>query len=194
MAHAASPGRRAASSRLSVATASISRSAGAVFATVAKERPQLVINAAAYTAVDRAESRTRHRLGRQLHRPGQPRRRLPRRPASRSSTSDFDYVFDGGKTGAYREDDPVKPLGVYGESKEAGDRPRAHRSCPPHVILRTAWVYSAHGNNFVKTMLRLAGRAPRSCGSSPIRPARRPAPADIAAAIGHYRRTAQCRK
>jgi dTDP-4-dehydrorhamnose reductase len=68
-------------------------------------------------------------------------------------------VFDGAKPGAYGEDDPVCPLGVYGASKEAGEaaiRARLER----HVILRTAWVFGVHGNNFVKTMLRLGAERP----------------------------------
>lgn len=65
-----------------------------------------------------------------------------------------DYVFDGAATRPYREDDPVAPLGVYGASKAAGED--AVRRCHPrHVIIRTAWVYSATGQNFLRTMLRL---------------------------------------
>jgi dTDP-4-dehydrorhamnose reductase len=125
----------------------------AVFAAVTSERPDLVINAAAYTAVDRAESEREAawagnctgpaNLAAACHDAGIPLLHL--------ST---DYVFDGTRSGAYREDDPVNPLGVYGQSKEAGDR-AVRDALARHVILRTAWVYSAHGSNFVKTMLRL---------------------------------------
>ncbi|MDQ7001620.1 MAG: dTDP-4-dehydrorhamnose reductase, partial [Ghiorsea sp.] len=65
-----------------------------------------------------------------------------------------DYVFDGSKQGAYGEHDAVSPLGVYGESKLAGEL-FAQKYCAKFYILRTSWVFSAHGNNFVKTMLRL---------------------------------------
>ena len=65
-----------------------------------------------------------------------------------------DYVFDGSKQGAYVEDDPVAPLGIYGESKAEGEADCAEM-LEQHIILRTSWVFSATGNNFVKTMLRL---------------------------------------
>jgi dTDP-4-dehydrorhamnose reductase len=130
----------------------------AVAAAVARERPEIVINAAAYTAVDRAESEPDAawagnctgpaNLAAACHDAGIPLIHL--------ST---DYVFDGSKMGPYREDDPVAPLGVYGESKEAGDR-TVREALAEHVILRTAWVYSAHGHNFVKTMLRLGAERP----------------------------------
>lgn len=152
-----------------------------VFHAVARERPQIAINAAAYTAVDRAEFKTDQAwLGNCL---GPLNLAVACREAAipliHIST---DYVFDGSKPGPYREDDPVAPLGVYGESKEAGER-AVRAALPAHVILRTAWVYSAHGHNFVKTMLRLAADRPvlRVVADQIGSPT---GAADIAAAIG----------
>jgi dTDP-4-dehydrorhamnose reductase len=153
----------------------------AVVAAVARERPDFVINAAAYTAVDRAESEPDAawagnctgpaNLAAVCHDAGVPLIHL--------ST---DYVFDGTKSDTYREDDPVNPLGVYGRSKEAGDR-AVRSALLQHVIVRTAWVYSAHGNNFVKTMLRLGAERPvlRVVADQTGSPT---SAADIAAAIG----------
>jgi len=125
-----------------------------VFAAVARERPDIVVNAAAYTAVDRAESEPEQAWAGNCTGPANLAAACSEAgiPLVHIST---DYVFDGGKAGPYREDDPVSPLGVYGASKEAGDR-AVREAQGRHVILRTAWVYSAHGHNFVKTMLRLA--------------------------------------
>ena len=130
----------------------------AVFAAVARERPALVVNAAAYTAVDRAESEADAAWAANRTGPANLAAACAEAgiPLIHIST---DYVFDGTKTGPYREDDPVAPLGVYGQSKEAGDR-AVREALPEHVILRTAWVYGAHGHNFVKTMLRLASERP----------------------------------
>jgi dTDP-4-dehydrorhamnose reductase len=131
----------------------------AVFAAVARERPDIVINAAAYTAVDRAESEPGAAWADNCTGPANLAAAChdARIPFVHLST---DYVFDGTKIGAYREDEPVNPLGVYGKSKEAGDR-AVRGALREHVIVRTAWVYSAHGGNFVKTMLRLgAGLQP----------------------------------
>src|SRR5690242_2329776 len=130
----------------------------AVSAAVDRERPDIVINAAAYTAVDRAESEPDAAWAGNCTGPANLAAacHAARVPLIHLST---DYVFDGNKQGAYREDDPVAPLGVYGKSKEAGDR-AVRDALAEHVILRTAWVYSAHGQNFVKTMLRLGAERP----------------------------------
>lgn len=116
-------------------------------------RPQLIINAAAYTAVDKAEDDTLRaiavnrdgvaHLARAAERMGVPLLHL--------ST---DYVFAGDADVPYRETDSTGPSGVYGASKLAGEEVLA-RDCSRYVILRTSWVFGAHGNNFVKTMLRL---------------------------------------
>lgn len=124
----------------------------------AELRPALIINAAAYTAVDKAESEPGRAYA--VNRDG------PANLAAACAGLDIplihvstDYVFDGSKVGAYVETDPVAPAGVYGASKAAGEalvRERLGR----HVILRTAWVFGRDGANFVKTMLRLAAERP----------------------------------
>jgi dTDP-4-dehydrorhamnose reductase len=116
-------------------------------------RPEAVINAAAYTAVDRAESEADLAFAVNAQAPGFIARRCAREgiPLIHIST---DYVFDGRKAAPYREEDPMMPLGVYGRSKAQGEdavRSAAER----HLIVRTAWLYSAHGVNFVKTVMRL---------------------------------------
>jgi dTDP-4-dehydrorhamnose reductase len=130
----------------------------AVFAALGRERPDIVVNTAAYTAVDRAESETEAAWA--ANRDGPANLAAACReagiPLVHLST---DYVFDGEKPGPYREDDPVAPLGVYGRSKEAGER-AVRETLREHIILRTAWVYGAHGHNFVRTMLRLAAERP----------------------------------
>ena len=112
----------------------------------------LVINAAAYTAVDQAESDTDKAYA--VNRDGAANLaefcEEATIPLVHVST---DYVFDGSKAGPYFEDDPVAPLGVYGQSKEAGES-EIRRRLQEHLIIRTAWLYGVHGNNFVKTMLR----------------------------------------
>jgi len=135
----------------------------AVFAAVARTGPDLVIpdlviNAAAYTAVDRAESEAAAAFAANAEAPGHLAAacREAGIPLVHLST---DYVFDGNKPGPYREDDAINPLGVYGHSKEAGER-AVRAALAEHVILRTAWVYGVHGGNFVKTMLRLAAERP----------------------------------
>ena len=130
----------------------------AVADAVQHERPDIVINAAAYTAVDRAESEAEAAFAVNATGPAllAAACKAAAIPLIHIST---DYVFDGSKKGPYREADPVNPLGVYGRSKEAGDR-AVRAALAEHVILRTAWVYSAHGHNFVRTMLRLASERP----------------------------------
>jgi len=119
-----------------------------------QNRPDLVINAAAYTAVDKAEEEEElafaiNRDGPALLADNCKRMGIPLVQIS------TDYVFDGAKNAPYVEDDPVAPLGVYGRSKLEGEEAIRHL-LPPHVILRTAWVHSSFGQNFVKTMLKLA--------------------------------------
>lgn len=113
----------------------------------------IVINAAAYTAVDKAESDADEAF--RVNRDGAAFIAAACQkafvPLIHIST---DYVFDGCSRTPYREDDSVRPIGVYGLSKEAGEH-EIRKILSEHIILRTAWVYGVHGNNFVKTMLRL---------------------------------------
>jgi dTDP-4-dehydrorhamnose reductase len=115
-----------------------------VLAAVARNRPDIVVNAAAYTAVDRAESEPD--VAWAVNAAGPANLAAACRDAAIPLVHiSTDYVFDGSKLGPYREDDPVAPLGAYGAGKEAGER---------------AVVYAAHGRNFVRTMLRLAAERP----------------------------------
>ena len=127
--------------------------AAAVQAAVAKIKPSLIVNAAAYTAVDKAEEDRDAAYA--INRDGPANLAVAAKaagiPLIHIST---DYVFDGSKDGAYLESDPVAPLGVYGASKEAGEQ-AVRAALAEHVIMRTSWVYAAHGGNFVKTMLRV---------------------------------------
>ncbi|CAN7617121.1 dTDP-4-dehydrorhamnose reductase [Pararhizobium sp. LjRoot238] len=125
-----------------------------IWPALASLRPQLVVSAAAYTAVDRAEREPK--LAYRINATGagavaEAATRLGV-PIIHLST---DYVFDGRKQGGYRETDAPAPLNVYGASKLAGEIAVAAAN-PRHLILRTSWVYSPFGTNFVKTMLRLA--------------------------------------
>ena len=120
---------------------------------VERVAPAIVVNAAAYTAVDKAEDDVDAAFRTNAEAPGVLARACALRdiPFVHYST---DYVFDGQGSRPYREDDPTAPLGVYGASKLAGeDAIRAAGG--RHLILRTAWVYGQHGHNFMKTMLRL---------------------------------------
>jgi dTDP-4-dehydrorhamnose reductase len=122
---------------------------------ISTHRPAVVINAAAYTKVDDAETQADEAF------------RINEKGAAtlaRACTAggiplihiSTDYVFDGSKAGPYRENDPVAPLGVYGRSKAAGEAAVASLA-ERYVILRSSWLYGVHGANFLKTILRLAG-------------------------------------
>jgi dTDP-4-dehydrorhamnose reductase len=127
----------------------------AVARAINRFRPAVVANAAAYTAVDKAETESDRAFA--INRDG------PRHIASAAAAIDAavvhistDYVFDGNKQTPYEESDPVAPANVYGASKEAGER-EVREANPRHVIIRTAWVFASHGQNFLRTMVRLAG-------------------------------------
>lgn len=122
--------------------------------TIGAAKPDVVVNAAAYTAVDRAESEPEATFA--INRDGAGAVATAAAalglPLIHVST---DYVFDGSKETPYREDDTPAPTGVYGASKLAGEQ-AVRQAQPRHIIMRTAWVYSPFGHNFLKTMLRLA--------------------------------------
>lgn len=121
---------------------------------VAQTHPRLIVNAAAFTAVDKAESEPEAAEAANVLGP----ENLARAAAAVDTALlhvSTDYVFDGTKIGAYVEDDPIAPLGVYGRTKAKGEA-RIRAVAPKHLILRTSWVYGAYGNNFLKTMLRLS--------------------------------------
>ena len=123
-------------------------------AKVLELRPDVVINAAAYTAVDRAESEPA--LAAAINRDSPSAMAdACRAVGARLIHLSTDYVFDGEKRVPYVEDDPVAPLSVYGRTKQEGEAAIRAR-LPEHIILRTSWVFAAHGSNFVRTMLRLA--------------------------------------
>jgi dTDP-4-dehydrorhamnose reductase len=117
--------------------------------------PDIVVNAAAHTAVDRAESEPDAAFRANAQAPQVIAEACARR-GIRLVHYSTDYVFDGRATRPYREDDPTTPASVYGASKLAGEE-AIRASGASHLILRTAWVYAAHGRNFLRTMLRLAG-------------------------------------
>ena len=125
---------------------------------LAAVEPSAIVNAAAYTAVDRAEAEPGRAFGvncggAALLADAAARRGIPFIHIS------TDYVFDGGKRSPYREDDVPAPLNVYGSSKLAGEM-AVLNACPGAVVIRTSWIYSPYGNNFVRTMLRLSETQP----------------------------------
>ncbi len=126
----------------------------AVFQTVQEWQPDVIINAAAHTAVDRAESEPE--LAHQINCVGAENLALAATQIGAAILHiSTDYVFDGTKPAPYVESDSVCPQSVYGKTKLDGEIAVANAN-PRHIILRTAWVFGEYGNNFVKTMLRLA--------------------------------------
>lgn len=123
--------------------------------TIQKVEPDIIVNAAAYTAVDKAESEPAKAL--------QINHEAPRFLAEEMQRLNgwlvhysTDYVFDGSGKNPWNENDATAPLSIYGKSKLLGEQAIQASGCK-HLIFRTSWVYGAHGNNFAKTMLRLAG-------------------------------------
>ena len=127
---------------------------GAVETTLEREKFSLIINAVAYTGVDKAESERDKAFAVNAEGPRYLALECAKRniPLIHIST---DYVFDGHKRSPYIETDALGPVCVYGESKAAGEK-AVREAFDRHMILRTSWLYSSHGNNFVKTILRLA--------------------------------------
>jgi len=128
--------------------------AAAVEQAVAEFKPLLCVNAAAYTKVDQAETeiesaRRANEIGPGVIAAACAKANIPMVHIS------TDYVFDGRKVGPYVETDPIAPVGQYARTKAAGEV-AVRRNWPHHLILRTAWVYSEFGHNFLKTMVRLA--------------------------------------
>ncbi|MGH6888538.1 MAG: dTDP-4-dehydrorhamnose reductase [Rhizomicrobium sp.] len=125
---------------------------------IIEARPRIVVNAAAYTAVDSAETEPERATRINCD--------APEAMASACVTTNAalihlstDYVFDGDKAGAYLEQDCIAPLSIYGRSKADGEI-AVRESLQQHVILRTSWVFASQGNNFVRTMLRLGDQRP----------------------------------
>ncbi len=126
--------------------------------TVERVKPTVIINAGAYTAVDQAEKEPGLCFAINAHAP-----RVLAQEAARLGALlihySTDYVFNGEKAQPYLESDPIHPVNVYGESKAAGETAIAQVTTR-YLVLRTSWVYSAHGKNFLRTMLRLGAERP----------------------------------
>jgi len=126
----------------------------AVSRTVREFAPDIVVNAAAYTAVDKAESEPELARAINVAAPEQIAKECASTGALLVHYS-TDYVYDGGKRASYEENDATGPLSVYGQTKLAGDQAIMASGCA-HIILRTTWVYDIRGKNFLRTVLRLA--------------------------------------
>ncbi len=126
----------------------------ALAATIRQLRPDVIVNAAAYTAVDKAESEPEQAQRINAHAPEVLAREAEALGAWLIHYS-TDYVFNGSGTEPWQETDATAPLNAYGQSKLEGEL-RVQAACTRHLIFRTSWVYAAHGNNFAKTMLKLA--------------------------------------
>jgi dTDP-4-dehydrorhamnose reductase len=132
--------------------------ANAIRKTVRDAAPEVIVSAAAYTAVDRAESEPDLAFSVNANAPGVLAAEAARLGALLVHYS-TDYVFDGTKSGPYTEVDAPHPLNVYGASKLAGEQAIAASGCR-YLILRTSWVYGPHGSNFMLTILRAARERP----------------------------------
>lgn len=127
---------------------------------IAHIKPNLVINAAAYTAVDKAENDEQAAYA--VNAKGPEYLALAcKEIGARLIHVSTDFVFDATKNTPYDTSDQTNPLGVYGASKLAGEQAITNNHADNSVIIRTSWVYSSHGNNFVKTMLRLMAEKPQ---------------------------------
>ncbi|HTV05689.1 MAG TPA: dTDP-4-dehydrorhamnose reductase [Acidobacteriaceae bacterium] len=124
-----------------------------ILTAVRDAHPDVILNAAAYTAVDRAESEPDLAMRINGEAPGILAEEAKKIGALLVHYS-TDYVFDGSKSGPWTEDDPVHPLSVYGATKLAGER-NIQQAGGKFLIFRTSWVFSPHGHNFLRTMLRL---------------------------------------
>jgi dTDP-4-dehydrorhamnose reductase len=126
-----------------------------VLRAIAAWNPDVVVNAAAYTAVDLAETDEERAFAINARGPSNLAQACNRGDALLVHIS-TDYVYHNEKKGELKEEDPLFPRGVYARSKEMGER-LIRETCPSHIILRTSWLYSEYGQNFLKTILRLAG-------------------------------------
>jgi dTDP-4-dehydrorhamnose reductase len=127
---------------------------GAVEAFCGKRRFDAIINCAAYTAVDRAEEEP-GRAEALNHLAVRNMAKIARKEGIRLLHLSTDYVFDGTRGRPYREDDPTRPLSVYGRTKLRGEEAIREIAPPGAIILRSSWLYGIHGHNFLRTMLRL---------------------------------------